>query len=335
LARLAGVRGHVLEIGIPVAAILAIAAGPPAVRWIGQLGDLFKGKPTLTVQRLGPDAVAGQIARGTIDGQRWQVRLMSGKSWNGIWQCAPDRRWATDCQIGFGYLWKRHFPFRADPVFFGEASNPDLVARVRPDVTVLDARLSDGDVVRLWPVTAYGRRWIGLVLPDGVSVDKVTAYSGSREIAHSVPYIAAYGRYSFLTWLRPGDPGPARATRVVDATVVPGDMLNVGPWGTCIGYPSAYSCWPVGYRVTDWAQVYPNDSITPHSSVIAVRPDAAYLLLTLTNHRTMRVPVVKGSGVGFVAVKVLAHPSIARWALFNAAGDRLSGGNGPPDRMTP
>lgn len=334
MSRLAGARKDLLQVAAVSVVIAGIVAGPGLLHGISRLADYVfpAGKPRLTVRTLGPVAVAGKIATGAINGKRWQIRLRTGKDWDGAQQCAPMARRAMYCDFGRTYLWSTRFPDRSYPAWLN-ADVGALYGQVRPTVTKVSVRLSDGDLVKLRPVTAYGRHWIGLVLPEGLLVAKVTAYSGGREIAHSVPYVAADGHYNFLTWLPPGDPGPARVTKVVDAAVVPGDMLYVGPWGNCIGYPNAYSCFPVGYRATGWGSEYPNEPQTPRSSVIAVPADAAYMLLTLTNHRIERVRVLHGAGVGFVAVRVLAHPWIAHWELYDAAGNPLSGGKGPPDRV--
>lgn len=86
--------------------------------------------------------------------------------------------------------------------------DPELTGQVRPNVTRVSVRLSDGDAVRLRPVRAYGRHWIGLLLPDGVWIDLVRAYANGVELAHSTPFRNAAG-YEFLSWLPPGDAGPA------------------------------------------------------------------------------------------------------------------------------
>jgi len=48
---------------------------------------------------------------------------------------------------------------------------PALFGPVRPDVARVSMRLSDGAVLNLYPVEAYGHSWIGLVLPEGLWPD--------------------------------------------------------------------------------------------------------------------------------------------------------------------
>jgi len=159
------------------------------------------------------------IGRDTIIGKGWQIQLMPGKSWGGVSQCAPADHLAVDCQLGYTHWWERRLPDQAEPAFLN-GSAPTLVGQVRPNVSSVRVRLSNGTVVRLRPVEAYGRRWIGLVLPDGLSVAMVTVYTGGSvrgvELAHSVPW-----RGEFYSWLPPGDPGPRPVTKAINRAVVP------------------------------------------------------------------------------------------------------------------
>jgi len=83
---------------------------------------------------------------------------------------------------------------------------------VRPEVTAIVVQMSGGREVSIRPVAAAGKRWVGLVVrPGSPEVVKAIAYPGRTELGYSVPFYGGElrpGTY-FLTWLRPGQPGPA------------------------------------------------------------------------------------------------------------------------------
>jgi hypothetical protein len=95
-------------------------------------------------------------------------------------------------------------------------------------------RLSDDAVLTLYPVEAYGHRWIGVVLPEGLWPVKAVAFSRHAEIVHSAPFVGGSPgsrQVFFLTWLPPGDDGPSRITKLIrdGGTSL---VLHIGPWGT-------------------------------------------------------------------------------------------------------
>lgn len=236
-----------------------------------------------------------------------------------------------DCDFGHDYLWNSRFPEKPAPAFLA-VFDTALIGQVRPNVTEVNVRLSDGDLAKIRPVRAYGRPWIGLVIPDGVTAGLVTAYAGDAEFAHSTPFVDQ-GGYQFLSWLPPGDAGPARSTKVVSATIEPGASLYTGPWGNCVGWSPEHSCFPVGWQVKNWVDEYPSEPRTPRSVLMSVAPKASYLLLTLSTGRHQRIPVVTGAGVAFVALRVRASPGIVAWGVYDSRGRELSSGLGPPDRV--
>ena len=113
--------------------------------------------------------------------------------------------------------------------------SPALFGPVRANVDRVSLRLSDGVVLILRPVAAFGHRWIGVVLPPGLAPVKAVAYSRTSELAHSVPFKFDLGvwEYDFLTWLPAGDNGPSRATKVVRGGGL-ALVLRTGPWGNCL-----------------------------------------------------------------------------------------------------
>ena len=304
-----------------------MALGPGLARAVGHV--VTGGTPKVSVTRLHFSAREGIIASGTIAGKPWQIEVMKSSSFAGSWDCAPARRFATYCQIGIDRL--------GGPIPTGmpgiiSAAGQTLLGKVRADIRRIRVRLSDGVIIDLHPVAAYGQRWVGLVFPVGASVSMVTAYAHGAAIAHNTPYIAADGNYVFLSWLSPGIDGPAIETKPINPQIVPGDQLAVGPWGNCVGWPDQFSCWPLGTQfLSGPIYAFPHAPLTPRSVVMAVPPNVAYLKLKFSNGVSRRLHVVYGAGVGFVAYKVRSKPAIRTWGFYSSSGHELSGGVGPPD----
>ncbi len=328
MARLTGRRLSVAGASAVAVVAVSLAVGPALARGVGHV---VGGKPPVSVTRIDHVGRRAIIASGTVAGKPWQIEVMKAESFAGTWECAPAPLFATYCQIGIDRV---PGSFSSGRPAIIEAAGQTLLGRVRADVRRVRVRLSDGAIIDLRPATAYDRHWIGLVMPAGATITMVTAYTAGKPIAHSTPFVGSDGNYQFLTWLRPGDDGPAVATKDINSEVVPGDQLYVGPWGNCVGWPDQFSCWPLGTTfMSGSVYAYPHSPVTPRSVVMAVRPDISYLRLTLSNGTVQRVHTVYGAGVGFIAYRVKKDPSILRWGLYDSAGRKLSGGNGPPDSV--
>ena len=69
----------------------------------------------------------------------------------------------------------------------------------------------------------------------------------------------------------------------------------------------------------------------PREVVMAYRSPASYIVLTMTNGTSQRLPMTLAPGVGFVGMWLTGKPQVAHWAVYAKDGTRLSGGQGPPD----
>jgi hypothetical protein len=146
-----------------------------------------------------------------------------------------------------------------------------------------------------------------------------------------------------VAWLRPGQPVPPRQQAMVGSGFAGGRSWSAtayaGPWGMCLVFESAATapgplCQPLaglrpGAGAVDRLGVYPH---TPRWFVAAERPAVTQVRLRMSSGTTVRVPVVDVAGRRLWAFAVTAHPRIVRWAAYDAAGHRLYGGPGPPDR---
>ncbi len=282
--------------------------------------------PKLTVARLGPDAAAGLLATGATGGRPWRIRLTLASQQS----CEPRLGWAMDCVESVGYPVKHWRWERPDPVTIW-TSSPVLFGPVRSDVTQVSMRLSDGVVVHLHPVKAFGHLWIGIVLPSALTPVEAVAYSGHRELVHAVPYVGpapgASTKIAFLSWLPPGDDGPVRMTKRVH-----GDgmslVLRSGPWGNLLGNEGASWAYPLGFRPSEAA--LEGGGGLPQPVPMAFPWPAKSVVLTLSNGTRRRVQLVLGAGLGFAIVKVTARPAVLRWDVYDGIGQWLSGGLGPP-----
>jgi hypothetical protein len=284
---------------------------------------------TITVDRLGPRAVNGVIAAGTINGKPWQVRLTKARA-RTCWS-SPSSGWMPngDCLETVGdYL--KHPPGLTDPVTIWTFW-PAIFGPVQSDVARVSMRLSDGVVLNLRPVEAFGRRWIGIVLPSRPTPVKVVAYTRQAEIARSVPfvgYLAGEPDIEFLTWLPPGDDGPSRATKVIsgaDMTLV----LHVGPWGNVLTSFDGRMSFPLDYRPSG---ALAGGGGLPRTVPMVFPWPARYMKLVMSDGTTRRVPLVLGAGLGFAIIRATRSPAIVSWGVYDSGGHRLSGGEGAPGK---
>jgi hypothetical protein len=309
-----------------VAALATAGAVLAEVQRHGGAPEPVAEPPTVTVARLAARAADDVIAAGTINGQRWRLRLTRTQNpW--CWAAGSGSAPNADCQITVRYLLKR-WPGITGPGdlwTFGRA----LYGAVRPGVTRVSVRLSDGAALNLRPVEAYGRRWIGLVLPSSLFPVRAVAFSRQAEIAHSVPFIDRIGDDPapyFLTWLPPGDKGPRRVTKMVSGggrTLV----LHTGPWGNCLVGDS--QGWV--FSLND----HPNGALEggfglPRTITMAFPWPARYMLLMMSDGSIRQVRLVLGAGLGFAIIRAPRRPRILSWGAYGPGGRKVSSGAGAP-----
>jgi hypothetical protein len=203
---------------------------------------------------------------------------------------------------------------------------------------MISIRLSDGVVLDLHPFGWSGFRWIGLVVPHELRVTEAVAFAGRRELGYAIPFTET-GSPTFGLWLRAGQTGPARVTRLIGSGAVAGKAWSVtgyaGPWGYCVALQSpdgaGSSCGPrahpTGYGPELEVGAAPE---VPRWVIGTARPSVAYQKLVMSDQRTIRVAVVRFAGVKYYALAITAGPQIVRWGAFDAAGHRVDGGQGPP-----
>lgn len=327
-----------------IVAVLAVAASAALVSCTAGLPRSRHGGRAAAPARL------VVIAHGWIAGSAWRITVDRPESR----LCAGEAGFSQVC-VGLRGLERGNglaalsgaevaVRLRHPWVSNGPPVSNALFGTVRPGVTRIVMRMSDGRKVALRPVAAAGQRWVGLVLkPVGPGVARAIAYSGRTELGYSVPFYGGElrpGTY-FVTWLRPGQPGPASAERYIATGGSDGHgwdaLVIAGPWGYCasldtpVANGSRQDCWsPAALRATaDVIMRIGSPAAIPQWMIGAVNAPVAYLRLTLRGHASLKVPVTVVSGQRFYAARLGA--SIIRWDAFNAAGRELYGGTGPPD----
>ena len=229
-------------------------------------------------------------------GRRQRDRLTQAEgadcwSWPGSGMAAN-----SDCVEGVSYPLK-HMKSYAGPVTIWDNGGPAFFGPVRRDVARVSMRLSDGAVLNLYPVEAYGHRWIGIVLPEGLWPVKAVAFSRHTEIVHSVPFVGGSAddrKVAFLTWLPPGDDGPRRMTKLIRGGGI-SLVLHTGPWGNCLVGDGMIKTFPVDY--------VPRGALAgggglPRTVPMAFPWPAKYASLEMSDGTVRRVSIVQGAGVG-------------------------------------
>ena len=315
------------------AGAVAVAAAVTAVA-VALPGLLFTaGHPRppagpLTISKLGPVARNGVIGSGTVGGKPWTVRLAGG----------PDPVATAAGLPATGGLGTR--PAGSDPVTLHGAGSGGqwlLAGPVSPAVTYLTMQVADGTTYRLWPVAWHGHDYLSLVVPGGLPVTRLTAYSRHGELAFAIPFSVADSFPRVVSWLRPGTALPA----VASATVAHGPISNgtgpwsvevqIGPWGTCLqDYHGYFGTWcrpTVSYPPNAVTLVMSGPSITERAGITGRA--VAYIQLRLRNGKTARLHVLHIGGQGFYALS-LPTGQVASWTAYTTTGHPIATGTGTP-----
>jgi hypothetical protein len=325
------------RVGIAAAlgvAVVAAALVPGLLRQSKASGPVSHGHPNVTVQPVGRDAPRGLIAQGAIDGKPWRITLrwMGKNLCVGISAKLPDANCgAADAVATAGW------PTILEAI--GNGATNALYGISAGQVRQVNLVLSDGAVLDLRPVRFARHHWVGVELPAKLAVTRVVAYSRTGELAYAIPFTAVQGGLpSIEDWLRPGQPMPREFTRPIGSGVSAGKRWSVtihaGPWGQCAvidipGDSGGGGCWPPT-RQPGLVTGSGGPTDLPWSFVAAVRPKVRYLVLSLTDGTTRRVPTVQVGGLRFYALVIIRGPRIARWSAYDASGHRLYGGQGAP-----
>jgi hypothetical protein len=281
-------------------------------------------KPTVTVHPRGPNSPPGEIAWGTANGKRWQIMVTRSGKISAAGLGSANTGWNP--RQGFGPA--------ALGGFTALSGAAVVYGPVRSDVVAVSLALDSGAVLRLHPAEEFGHRLVGVVIPPHVLVTRVTAFSGRGELAYAIPFTGSHGMIGWYSWLRPGEPVPPRVTGTVFAGDVAGVRhtvtVHLGPWGLCLTDPGGPSyCGPRGPQPGTGTLLSTGPG-QPGLAVGELRASVTAMLLTMSDGRSVSVPLIPVGGLKFYAVVVTTHPRIRSWATFGAGGSQISAGSGNP-----
>lgn len=309
------------------AAVLVGVLVPRLALHVGQSGPVTYD---VTLHQPGPGSPSGQVAWGTINGKRWQIRV---KAQQGIsngctffgqdLQCVPGEASASPGQVSFVYASSGDTQFQ--------------LAAVGAGVTKVAVTLGNGTELTLRPTAIDGKRWVGFAAPTRLAVSRAVSFAGTRELGYAIPYNGASGA-QFMAWLRPGQRGAARASYRIGSGTLAGKHWSasayVGPWGVCVEGVGAAS-WCAGSA----ADIQPNGAPTsyftcsPGSQAVSFAAAAESSVVTvrfgLSDGRSLSVPAVRVRGGDRVyAFAVPNGVRLLTWTAYDAAGKKVGVGPG-------
>jgi hypothetical protein len=284
----------------------------------------------VTVHQPAPGSPSGEVAWGTINGKRWEIKVVTQQGLSASCavfgrelECGPSVTGAAARQVSF-------ISARSGSVQF-------QLAAVGAGVTKVAVTLGNGTQLGLRPTLLDGKRWVAFAAPTRLPVSQAISFDGHSELGYAIPYNGASGA-DFVDWLRPGQHGAARASYRIGSGVLGGEhwssTAHVGPWGVCVDSVGAGSwCAPSA------ADIQPNDAATSYLScspgtqavwfAAAARPAVSAVRFSLSDGSSLRVRAVRIADGG--RAFVFAVPNGVRlrsWTALDAAGKQVATGPG-------
>jgi hypothetical protein len=313
-----------------VAAVALLGVFVPRLAWhLGQGGPVT---PTydVTVHQPGAGSPPGQVAWGTINGKRWQIRVMAQAGLSDSCavigqdlECGPSAIGAAPRQVSFLSVLSGGVQFQ--------------LAAVGADVTRVAVTLGNGTELALRPTVLDGKHWVAFAAPTRLAVSRAVSFAGQRELGYAIPYNGASGA-EFMAWLRPGQQGAARAAYRIGSGTVGGQHWSswayAGPWGVCVeGVGGASWC------AASTAAMRPDGAVTSYFTcspgtqgvwfAAVARSAVATVRLRLSDGTSFTVPVVGIAGGDKAYVFAVANGvRMLRWTALDAAGKQVGTGPG-------
>jgi hypothetical protein len=322
-----------LSMAAGLAAVAVAALVVPA--WLHQQhAGPAAARPLVTDVGPGPHSVAGLIASGIVGSTRWHAIAEKPGRGNQCFQigelsCGSPLHARGVASLNQG----------------GGVNGVDVIyGAVRRDVARVDIQLSDGQVLLLRPVLAYGVRYVAFGVPAHLAISRATAYSARSELRYAIPF-SSQGTAVFINWLRPGQAGQPRATYKIGSGVVDGRAWSeseyVGPWGRCFTGQGQNTYCPDGSgslvprgQVTAMLSM-PGPAGGPGFYLVAAVPSVDRIVLIWADGRYHAPPpVVRGAGgQKFYALVVSKGQRVVRWAADTSASEQLGTGKGVGHRI--
>jgi hypothetical protein len=292
----------------------------------------------------------GAVAAGSVGDMKWKAYVVPPGQKNPV---PADSCYAITIDIGGDVTGTCHdIPAQLGrglgagrPAAFTMLSDDNTTATVvgeaSADVTYFIVTFTDGQQLKLIPVTAGGHRYIAWMAPLSMTIASVTAhlggpYSDSGQTASAVPFQQPGWPPEFGLWQQEGDTAPPRDTQVIAAGAANGQAWKVtayeGPWGTCfVPSPSdngGMECFPDARPgTTDVVGGWGGTGAQPVFGSAA--PGAARVAIALSDGTTVPMkPVTVGDErlFAFWAAKGVAPTA---WTAYDAKGRKIGHGTVP------
>jgi hypothetical protein len=233
----APLTGHPTQAPSPRPSDMAVSTAPP---------------PATTQAPGGLASTTGEIAAGSVGDMKWQVSVIppgpknpvpsdscytvtinAGRDIQGPCYDLPP---SLGAGLGVGQP--------AAFTNFSRDGDPTVttVGEAAPDVTYFIVTFTDGQQLKLLPVTVAGHRYVAWMAPLSMTIDSVVAhlggpYTDSGKTATAVPFQQPRESPVFGLWQQAGQAAPPRDTQVIGHGTAVGHAWQVtayeGPWGTC------------------------------------------------------------------------------------------------------
>jgi hypothetical protein len=229
-------------------------------------GDAVVTDGPAATATMGPGGMtdkSGLVAQGTVAGDAWQVSVTGpGRTSAVLGNACATYTYTAAISADGGCVGLPSALLTqvqsGDPAGFtgmADSTTDVTVGFAADDVTYFIVTFSDGQRLKLLPVTVSGHRYVAWVVPAKLLVATVEAhlggpYNDSGQVVTAVPFAQPDGPPMFGLWQKQGQSAPPRDTGVIGAGRSAGQAWKAtadeGPWGTCVSATAGQlECVPV------------------------------------------------------------------------------------------
>jgi hypothetical protein len=327
------------------AAAPSVPAAGPTTRNTLPNGDpvVTDGLPAGTTEAAGGlTSKTGVIARGQVGGTSWSVTFDT----NNTATTAPCYTATVGSQIMLPDC-RGEVPQLSggDPGDFNGASigsTATTVGVAAANVTYFVLTFTDGQQLKLIPVTAGGHRYVAWAAPESMTIVSLVAhlggpYTDSGQTESAVPFQLADHLPAFGLWLRPGEAAPPSDTENIAAGASAGhpwnDTAYEGPWGTCFvaaadttQSANTTECVP-SKQLTTTAVLGGWGGDTADPAFGSAAPGVTTVRVALSNGQTVAVNPAEVGNENLFAFWIGPGVSPTSWTAYSASGHKVGSGS--------
>jgi hypothetical protein len=300
--------------------------------------------PAVTQAPGGLASKTGEVAAGSVGEMKWQVSVVPPGQKNPV---PADSCYTVTIIVGTDITGTCHdipaLPGNGlgagQPAAFNllsdDGTTVTVVGEASADVTYFIVTFTDGQQLKLIPVTAGGHRYVAWMAPLSMKIDSVIAhlggpYSDSGQTATAVPFQQPGGPPVFGLWQQAGQAAPPRDTQLIGAGTTDGRAWKAsaseGPWGTCFTVGPSGWCVPVSKLDATTVIVF-GGGAPVDQAFGAAAPGVASVRITLSNGKTV---TARPAGVGnedLFAFPTGRGVTPTGWVSYDAAGHQSGAGS--------